>query len=80
MRARANLYLDRIRQATTPLDPSVDDINVKAALAVAIASFEQIDWRYVSGQIRGTEERDPHLGSRMRKVHERVRRQVLRLL
>lgn len=75
-----DLYLDRIRQATAPLDEGADDINARAALAVAIASFEQIDWRYVAGQIRETEERDPHLGTRMRKVHERVRRKVLKLL
>lgn len=75
-----DLYLDRIRQATASLDPGTDGISAKAALAVAIASFEQIDWRYVGGRIRETEERDPHLGTRMRKVHERVRRKVLRLI
>jgi hypothetical protein len=75
-----DLYLDRIRQATAPLDPSVDDISAKAALAIAIASFEGIDWAYVVAQIRATEEHDPPLGARMRKVHERIRRKVLRLL
>lgn len=75
-----DLYLDRIRQATTPLETSVDDISAKAALAVAIASFEQIDWRYVGGRIRETEKQDPLLGTRMRKIHERVRRKVLKLV
>ena len=74
-----DLYLDRVRQATAmSSESSHPDINETAALAVAVAAYDDIDWRYVDRAIRDTEKRDPALGGLMRKIHHRVRRKMLR--
>ena len=71
-----DFYLDRIRQ-TTMYAPGSEPIEFKAALAVAVASYDDIDWEYVDQEIKTTEEKDPSLGKAMREVHKRVRRRLL---
>ena len=71
-----DFYLDRIRQ-TTAYPPGSETIEFKAAVAVAVASYDDIDWKYVEQEIKTTEEKDPSLGKAMREVHKRVRRRLL---
>jgi len=74
-----DLYLDRIRQATAD-ERNADSEAARAALAVAVASYEEIDWRYVERSIEATEKDNPLLGQPMRTVHSRVRRRLLSAL
>lgn len=71
-----DLYLDRIRQ-TTMYPAGSEPIEFKAAVAVAVASYDDFDWKYVDEEIKTTEEKDPSLGKAMREVHKRVRRRLL---
>lgn len=74
-----DLYLDRLQQAVASLTPPKDDdLNVKAAIAVAIAQFESIDWKYIDGRIRHVERVNGREGEEMRRLHRRIRRKVLR--
>jgi hypothetical protein len=71
-----DFYLDRLRQTTAyPVDPEPTEF--KAAVAVAVASYDEIEWSYVEEIIRGTEREDPNLGRAMRATHKRVRRRLL---
>ena len=69
-----DLYLDRLRQATSRQEP--DTIEYRSALAVAAAAFDRIDWRYVARRIRKTQQADPILGEAMKRVDNRIRRTV----
>lgn len=71
-----DLYLDRIRQ-TTMYPPGSEPTEFKGAVAVAVASHEDFDWKYVDQEIKTTEQNDPSLGKDMREVHNRARRRLL---
>jgi len=71
-----DLYLDRIRQ-TTMYPPGSEPTEFKGAVAVAVAAYEDFDWKYVDKEIKTTEENDPSLGKDMREVHNRARRRLL---
>ncbi len=73
-----DLYLDRVRQAT--VDDAEENAGSKAALAIALAAYEDIDWKYVEGRIHMTRRNDPPLGEHMLRVHKRVRRKMLAAL
>lgn len=73
-----DLYLDRVRQATA--NPTAGSIEYNSALAVGSAAHDRIDWRYVVGRIRATEESDPSLGREMRTIDNRIRRAVRKSL
>jgi hypothetical protein len=74
-----DLYLDRVRQATAVFSgSSPPDINEKAALALALAAYDDIDWRYVDRTIREAERKDASVGAPMRRIHKRIRHKMLR--
>jgi hypothetical protein len=66
-----DLYLDRLRQAT--IDERQEGVEFHAALAVVAARYEDIDWRYVRGQIKQAE---AGVGAPMRRLDSRIRRRV----
>jgi hypothetical protein len=73
-----DLYLDRLKQATTN-EPQAD-IHFQSALAVAASRYDDIDWTYVSGRIAATLRREPVVGQAMRRVNSRVRARARRAL
>ena len=68
-------YLDRIQQATSV--GQRDSVSEKAALAIPVPSYEEMDWPYVEQHIRSVAFEDFPVGNAMAKVHRRVRRKVL---
>jgi hypothetical protein len=70
-----DLYLDRLRQATAPLEPE-GSVASASALAVAAGASDRIDRQYVLRRIRVIEATDPTLGRRMRTLDSRIRRRV----
>jgi hypothetical protein len=74
-----DLYLDRIRQATVD-ERNPDSEAARAALAVAVASYDEIDWRYVERTIKATERDNSPLGKPMGTAHRVVRRRLLAAL
>jgi len=74
-----DLYLGRIRQATAD-DRASDGRSARAGLAVALAAYDEIDWRYVERVIGKAEHDDPLLGKPMREVHKKIRRRLLSAL
>ena len=75
-----DLYLDRLRQATTPLANAERSIEFHSALAVAAGGFDRIDRRYVLRRIREIESSEGRIGRRMRELDIRIRRRVRRAL
>jgi hypothetical protein len=73
-----DLYLDRVRQATA--NDRESSIEFRSALAVAAATYDRIDWRYVSRHIGQARREDPPLGDHMRRIDSRIRRRVRRSL
>jgi hypothetical protein len=73
-----DLYLDRVRQATTSQDQNSTEF--ASALAVGVAASEVIDWPYVARHIRQTRRTDPPLGKRMSRVDSLVRKEVRKSL
>ena len=69
-----DLYLDRVRQATAY--PDEKSAEFRSAIAVGVAAYDVIDWRYVARQIRGTTRSDPPLGKAMSRVDSKVRRKI----
>lgn len=66
----ADLYLNRVRQATAS---DVESVSFFSALAIATDRFEEIDWRYVARRLR--EERGM-VGDAMRRIDRKVRRRA----
>lgn len=74
-----DLYLDRLRQAT--IDEATEGVEFHSALAVAAARFEDIDWRYVTSQLKDTHLREgDRTGGGMKRINARIRRRVLRAI
>ncbi|MGH7857653.1 MAG: hypothetical protein ACREQY_10015 [Candidatus Binatia bacterium] len=73
-----DLYLDRLRQATSR--EHQEGIEFHSALAVAAARFTDIDWRYVATDIRGRTTTELAIGDAMRRVDAKIRRRVRREL
>ena len=73
-----DLYLDRLRQATT--QTSEESVEFRSALAVAAGALERVDRRYVLRRIRAIERADPSLGRRMRNADSRIRVRVRKTL
>jgi hypothetical protein len=69
-----DLYLDRLRQATAPVSNVEGSVEFNSALAVAAGAFERLDRRYILRRVRETEEHEPRIGARMRKLDSRIRR------
>ena len=69
-----DLYLDRLRQATSK--PDREDVEFKSALAVAAARYEEIDWDYVSQRIRNPQHTDPALAKIMKRLDSKIRRRA----
>lgn len=74
-----DLYLDRIRQATAD-DRASEGRGARAGLAVALAAYDEIDWRYVERVIAKTEQDNSLVGKPMREVHKKIRRRLLSAL
>lgn len=77
--SREDLYLDRLRQAT--MTGETTHQHFIDAVAVLLAQWEAIDWRYVDARIDeiGTKE-NALLGAAMRSLHPRMVRQARDLL
>jgi hypothetical protein len=67
-----DLYLDRIRQATS--DPTNESFQ-KSALAIAVSQYEQMDWQYVDERLRRRDEPDA-----MTKIDRVIRARARRVL
>lgn len=72
-----DLYLDRVRQSTAEDVPAQQH---SAALAIAGANLEVMDWPYVEGVLSRTRKDDPRLGKAMSQIHRRIRRQLSRAI
>lgn len=72
-----DLYMDRLEQAAAILVPP-DKLNLNAALAVALAQYDHLDWKYIDTRIRQHESKNESNGRVIRKLHRQVRRKVLR--
>jgi len=70
-----DLYLDRLRQATSRED--AEGIEFHSALAVAAAQFRSIDWAYVRERIRHEPE---YIRDSMKRIDAKIRRRVRREL
>jgi hypothetical protein len=67
-----DLYLDRVRQATS--DPTNESFQ-KSALAIAVSQYEQMDWQYVDERLRRRDE--PSAMSKIdRVIRSRARREL----
>jgi len=73
-----DLYIDRLKQATT--NAPEEDIHFQSALAVAASRYDNIDWKYVSQRIAGTMRTEPLVGRAMRRVNSRIRTRARRAL
>ena len=69
-----DLYLDRLRQATT--NEGVADVHFHSTLAVAAACFDVIDWRYVRSRLQKIERSERSVGSAMKRISAVVRRRA----
>jgi hypothetical protein len=72
-----DLYLDRVRQATA--EPG-EGQQTNAALALAITNPDTIDWRYIERVLDREDDRDPYVGSRMKKIHRRLRGRMRQMI
>jgi hypothetical protein len=73
-----DLYIDRLRQATTT--GLTTRVEFKSALAVASARFEAIDWKHVSRRISSITKTEPSVGVEMKRLNSLIRRQVRKAL
>ena len=73
-----DLYVDRLRQATT--NEHQEDIHFQSALAVASSRYEDINWAYVTSRISATLKSEPLVGQAMRRVNSRIRSRARRAL
>lgn len=75
-----DLYLDRIRQATTASDRAT--VSFDGALEIALTNLPTMDWSYVRGRIRRIASEEPRIAAEMiivnRRVRSRARRGYLR--
>jgi hypothetical protein len=67
-----DLYLDRVRQATS--DPTNESYQ-KSALAIAVTQYESLDWGYIDGVIRKPDE-----PRQMKKLNSLIRRRARKAL
>lgn len=72
-----DLYLDRLRQAT--LTESRDDVHFHSALAVGVACYERIDWRYVRARIEDARSTEPIVGRALHRLDSLIRRRARRI-
>ena len=72
-----DLYVDRVRQATADEN---DYGRFESALAIAVAQYEAIDWRYVRRRLRDLGKVSPILAASCRLIDSRVRRGARRQL
>jgi hypothetical protein len=68
-----DLYIDRVLQATA--EPG-ESSRFKSALAIAVACYEVIDWRYVAARLVDVKRRDSFLGASARKIDSKIRRRA----
>ena len=73
-----DLYLDRLKQATT--NAPEEDLHFQSALAVAASRYDDINWTYVSARIAATLRTEPIVGRAMRRVNSRIRSRARRAL
>ena len=70
-----DLYLDRLMQATAPLQPE-GSIEFASALALAAGTADRIDRRYVLARIRDIRRTNPGLARVMRQLDSKIRRRI----
>lgn len=73
-----DLYIDRLKQATT--NEPQEDIHFQSALAVAASRFEELNWQYVDERIARTRREEPIVGDRMLRINSKIRARVRRQL
>jgi hypothetical protein len=73
-----DLYLDRLRQAT--MAEGREGVELKSAVAVAVARYEEMDWEYVAARIRNPEHTDPALAQIMKRLDSRIRRRARQVI
>lgn len=69
-----DLYLDRVRQATAYQGENSTEF--RSAVAVGVAAYDAMDWRYVARHIREARRDDPPLGKAMSRVDSKVRKRI----
>jgi hypothetical protein len=72
-----DLYLDRVRQSTAD-PPGMPQY--EAALSIAGANLESMDWPYIEGVLERIRSTDPVLGRLMGETHRRVRDRLKRAI
>jgi hypothetical protein len=73
-----DLYLDRLGYSA--MTENVKDRHFASLLAVAVANWSDLDWRYIENRIAETIDANPVLGKSMRLMHGRCRRRVRNVL
>lgn len=73
-----DLYLDRLRQATT--DQRRERVEFQSALAVVAARYEDLDWSYVRRRLTEIEDGEGAIGDSMKRIDSKIRRRVRRAL
>lgn len=71
-----DLYLDRVRQATSGWPR--EDVSFDAALEIALTNYRDMDWDYVAKRILAAAGNERAVGETMRNVNRRVRARARR--
>lgn len=73
-----DLYVDRLRQATT--NEPQEDVHFRSALAVAASRYEDINWDYVRDRITVARKTEPLVGHAMQRINSKIRSRARRTL
>ncbi len=73
-----DLYLDRLRQSTSESGPP--GIQFTAALAIALANHEAMDWNYIERVLSREGREQPRVGTHMKSAHRRIRRELTKAI